>query len=77
MDNAVFDQDHPRSVHDILWAWSDGEITTKQAIDVLEFDDVMELYEAALDNDIPVPGKPSPRDVQLAEEFVTAVRGAA
>jgi hypothetical protein len=37
----------------------------------------MELYEVANDNDIPYPGTPSQRDIEMAEAFIAAITDAA
>jgi hypothetical protein len=60
----------PKTVHDILWSWSLGHISKAAAISMMELDDELELYEAALANDAPVPGEASARDIEQAEEFV-------
>lgn len=70
---VLFNHENPVTVHDILWSWSQGYMTTKEAVSALHLDDEMELYEAANDNDVPFPGSPSESDVQMAEEFVKAI----
>lgn len=59
MQEVIFDHENPTTVHDVLWSWSTGHLTTLQAVEVLSLDDYLELYEAALANGVPLPGKPS------------------
>ncbi len=75
--DVLFDHENPVTVHDILWAWSRGLMSTKRAIASLHLDDEMELYEVANDNDIPYPGTPSQRDVDMAKAFIAAITDAA
>ena len=55
----TLDRDQLVTVHDILWSWSLGHIPKADAISMMELDDELELYEAALANDVPVPGEAS------------------
>jgi hypothetical protein len=72
-----FEHENPQTVYDILWSWSSGHLATKDALRRLEVEDVSELYQAAHDNNVPYPGRPSARDLDQANEFVAAVAGAA
>lgn len=76
-DDVTFDHENPVTVHDILWSWSTGYLSKQSAIDMLHLDDEMELYEAADDNEVPYPGSPSPRDIEMADEFVSSIIKAA
>ncbi len=75
--DVIFDHENPVTVHDILWAWSRGYMSTKRAITSLHLDDEMELYETANDNDVPYPGTPSRHDIEIAAAFVAAITDAA
>lgn len=75
--DIIFDHENPVTVHDILWSWSTGYMSTKLAIRSLHLEDEMELYEAADDNDVPYPGTPSSRDIEMADEFIEAITAAA
>jgi len=77
MREVIFDHENPTTVHDVLWSWSTGHMTTREAVKVLYLDNEMELYEAALGSDVPIPGTPSPRDRMMAEEFLNAISIAA
>lgn len=73
MQPVIFDAENPTTVHDILWCWSTGHMTASEAIDTLHLDNQMELYEAALASDVPIPGTPNSKDEQLAEAFLQAI----
>lgn len=75
--DVIFDHENPVTVHDILWSWSTGHMSTRQAVEILHLDDEMELYEAADDNNVPYPGTPSRRDIEMADEFIAAITNAA
>ncbi len=77
VDIPPFNREDPRTVHDILWAWSTGSLSKRDAIALMELDDELELYEAAIDNFVPVPGEPSPKDLEQAEEFIASITFAA
>jgi hypothetical protein len=72
-DVPTLNRDEPKTVHDILWSWSLGHISKAAAISMMELDDEIELQEAALANDVPLPGEASARDVEQAEEFVATI----
>lgn len=55
MDDVIFDAEHPVTVHDYLWAWSRGRLTSAQVIEALHLDDEEELREVARDNGVPEP----------------------
>ncbi|QYO75666.1 hypothetical protein [Devosia salina] len=60
------DTDHEGlvTVRAILEAWSNGRITTREAIEMMELDDEAELLEVAADNGVDAPGpKPPPPEV--------------
>lgn len=71
--DVIFNHENPKTVHDVLWSWSEGYLTSRQAVESLHLDDELELYETANDNDVPIPGAPSARDIELADEFVRAI----
>lgn len=77
MEDIEFEHENPVTVHDILWSWSRGYMTTRAAVTAMGLDDVSELFEAADDNEVPYPGRPSQRDVEMAEEFLSAIASAA
>lgn len=58
-ERSPFDKSALLTVHDILEAWSLGQITDGDAISMMELDGELELYAAALDNGIPLPAKAS------------------
>lgn len=68
-----FDHADPKTVFDILWSWSTGYLTTDQAVQLMELENEMELYEACLNSDVPFPGTPSKEDVRMADEFLDAI----
>ena len=72
-----FNNVDPKTVYDILWSWNFGYVSDRGAIELMALDDLSELYQAAHDNDVPYPGQPSERDIQQADEFISAIRGAA
>lgn len=71
----IFDSQNPRTVHDILWSWSEGYLSTRKAMRKLHAEDKMELYQAAFDNDVPFPGKASNEDREMAKIFLNATQG--
>jgi hypothetical protein len=70
-----FDAQNPQTVHDILWAWSQRHISTKDAMEKIWAEDKLELYQAAFDNDVPFPGKADEDDIRMATEFLAATQG--
>ena len=77
MQSVIFDHDNPTTVHDVLWSWSAGYLTAAQAMKELSLSNQMELYEAAISSDVPVPGTQSIEDMKMAEDFICAVSIAA
>lgn len=56
-DAPVFDYVNPTTVHDVLWSWSQGFLTTDAAEAMLHLDHDESLDQHARDNGIPVPSE--------------------
>lgn len=72
-ESQNFNPEGLKTVSSVLWAWSDGDLTTEEAITILHLDDEEELLEAARGSEVPTPEENTKRHKALADQFVQAV----
>lgn len=65
--DVIFNHVNPRTVHDVIWSWSQGYLTSETARVLLNLSEDESLEEVARDSDVPLPTEEALSPEEAAE----------